>query len=66
MWLIVIVLVAVIGSIAFDGVLWGVIGGVIALVVSEVSERIRRRRLARDEGRPAPSPLSNVAKRRKR
>lgn len=64
-WLVVIVVVGVVVWVA-AGWLAGLVAAGAVLLVSEVFERARRRRAARSEGRPAPAPLSNVAKRRKR
>lgn len=63
-WLVVIVVVAIAVWIA-AGWLPALIAAGAVLLLSEVVERSRRRQLARRDGRPAPSPLSNVAKRRK-
>ena len=64
-WLVVIVVVGVVVWLA-AGWVWGVVAAAVVLVTSEVFERARRRRLAQLSGRPAPSPLANVAKRRQR
>ena len=63
-WLVVIVVVGVVVWVA-TGWLTGLLAAGAVLVASEAFERARRRRLAQRAGKPAPSPLSNVAKRRK-
>jgi uncharacterized membrane-anchored protein len=63
-WLAAIVVVAVVGSIAFE-ILWGVIGGVVVLIASEVVERTRRVR-RRKQGIDAPSARQAIAARRKK
>ena len=64
-WLAAIVVVTVVGSIVFDGILWGVIGGVVVLIVSEVVERTRRV-LRRKQGIDAPSARQAIAARRRK
>lgn len=65
-WLAIIVVVAVVGSIVFEAVLVGVLLGLAVLVVSEIVERTRRRRVAADAGTEVPSLRSAVTSRRKR
>jgi hypothetical protein len=64
-WLVVVVVVAVVGSITL-GIGWGLLAGVVVLVISEVVERSarRRRRAARGETEPV-SHLSAIAHRKR-
>jgi MFS superfamily sulfate permease-like transporter len=65
-WLAVIVVVGVVGSIVF-GIGWGLLAAAVVLVVSEVIERsVRRKRRAARGATDAPSVRDAVTTRRKR
>jgi hypothetical protein len=64
-WLVVVVVVAVVGSITL-GIGWGLLAGVVVLVISEVVERSARRRRRAARGETEPVSLRSAFAHRKR
>jgi MFS superfamily sulfate permease-like transporter len=64
-WLIVVVVVGVVGSIVL-GIGWGLLAAAVVLVVSEVVERATRRRRRAARGETDPVSLRSAVTNRKR